>query len=68
MSCSGRTLSEGCDTVGAAQTQAVFEKLRIVPEEQQNTRLRIVCKAQYMGGCGFVVVRLLRQKGVKLSF
>ena len=23
---------------------------------QQNTRLRIVCKAQYMGGCGFVVV------------
>lgn len=56
MSCSGRTLSAGCDTVGAAQTQAVFKKLRIVPEEQQNTRLRIVCKAQYMGGCGFVVV------------
>lgn len=55
-SCSGRTMSEGCDTVGAAQTQAVFKKLRIVPEEQQNTRLRIVCKAQYMGGCGFVVV------------
>ena len=39
-----------------AKTQAVFKKLRIVPEEQQNTRLRIVCKAQYMGGCGFVVV------------
>ena len=56
MSCSGRTLSAGCDTAGAAQTQAVFKKLRIVPEEQQNTRLRIVCKAQYMGGCGFVVV------------
>ena len=41
---------------GAAQTQAVFKKRRSLPEEQQNTRLRIVCKAQYMGGCGFVVV------------
>ena len=51
------TIFENCD-----------KKLRIVPEEQQNTRLRIVCKAQYTGGCCFVVVRLLRQKGVKLSF
>ena len=30
MRCSGRTLSAGCDTVSAAQTQAVFKKLRIV--------------------------------------
>ena len=54
--CPGRTLSAGCDTAGAAQAQAVFKKLRILPEEQQNTRLCIVCKAQYMSGCGFVVV------------
>ena len=53
---SDRSLSAGRDTVDAAQTQAVFEKLRILPAEQQNTRLRIVCKAQYSGGCCFVVV------------
>ena len=52
----GGFIGEAKQLAGAAQTQAGFKKRRILPEEQQNTRLRIVCKAQYMGGCGFVVV------------
>ena len=54
-------------SVGAAQAQAVFEKLKILPAERQNTRLRIVCKAQYLGGCCFVVVYSRRQNGSKHS-
>ena len=48
----GGFFGEAKQLAGAAQTQAVLKKRRILPEEQQNTRLRIVCKAQYMGGCG----------------